>query len=236
MIEDDPAVAKGLEYALQGEGFSVSWAATANGGAEQVESWDPHLIVLDIRLPDMSGFDLCRLLRSEGRMQPILVLTARDEEIDKVLGFELGADDYVVKPYQVRELISRIRALLRRTYGDLSSGGERSRQRSLRFGDVVIDPELMTATKTGARVYLTPTEFRLLRYLLENPDRPVTRGQLIEAVWGYQADVGYDRTVDVHVRHLREKLEDEPAKPVWLQTVRGHGYKFSSHHEAGPTS
>jgi DNA-binding response OmpR family regulator len=140
-----------------------------------------------------------------------------------VLGLELGADDYVVKPYSLRELISRIRALLRRAYGELAAASVGDR---LRFGEVEVDLERLQVTRQGELVDLTPTEFRLLRYLVSNPDRPFSRGQLIEAIWGYASDIGSDRTVDVHVRHLREKLEDDPANPRWLVTVRGVGYKF----------
>jgi DNA-binding response OmpR family regulator len=179
--------------------------------------------VLDIRLPDISGFDVCRQLRAERMLQPILMLTARDEELDKVLGLELGADDYVVKPYSLRELISRIRAHLRRAYGELAAG---SKGGVLRFGEVEVDMERLQATRQGKPVDLTPTEFRLLRYLVSNPERPCSRDELIEAVWGYASDVGSERTVDVHIRHLREKLEDDPANPHWLVTVRGVGYKF----------
>jgi DNA-binding response OmpR family regulator len=223
IVEDEPAVARGLEYGLAREGFKVSWAETGQRALDLARGEDPHLILLDIRLPDISGFDVCRQLRSEGMRQPILMLTARDEELDKVLGLELGADDYVVKPYSLRELISRIRALLRRAYGDLSavSVGDRTR-----FGDVELDLERLRVTRAGQQVDLTPTEFRLLRYLVAHPDRPFGRDALIEAVWGYESDVGSDRTVDVHVRHLREKLEEDPANPRWLVTVRGVGYKF----------
>jgi DNA-binding response OmpR family regulator len=223
IVEDEPAVARGLEYGLTREGFSVSWAATGQRALDLARSGDPHLILLDIRLPDISGFDVCRQLRSEGMRQPILMLTARDEELDKVLGLELGADDYVVKPYSLRELISRIRALLRRAYGELStvSVGDR-----IRFGNVELDLERLRVIRAGQLVDLTPTEFRLLRYLVTHPDRPFSREMLIEAVWGYESDVGSDRTVDVHMRHLREKLEEDPANPRWLVTVRGIGYKF----------
>ena len=224
LIEDDPAVAKGLSFALEQEGYAVSWAEDGAAGHRLVANRSPHLIILDIRLPDTSGFDLCRRLRQEGFRQPILMLTARDEEVDKVLGFELGADDYVVKPYQLRELLSRIRALLRRAYGELS---RRSSNEKITFDDVTIDLELLQVYRDGRIVYLTPTEFRLLRYLISNPDRPVTRDQILEAVWGYHAEVGYDRTVDVHMRHLREKLERDPTHPRRLITVRGHGYKFA---------
>jgi DNA-binding response OmpR family regulator len=223
IVEDDRAVARGLEYGLADEGFEVLWAETGQQALDLARERDPHLILLDIRLPDISGFDVCRQLRSEGKRQPILVLTALDEDLDKVLGLELGADDYVVKPYSLRVLVSRIRALLRRAYGELAavSAGDR-----LRFGDVEVDMERLLVARQGKLVDLTPTEFRLLRYLVSNPNRPFSRDELIEAVWGYASDVGSDRTVDVHVRHLRQKLEDDPANPRWIITVRGVGYKF----------
>lgn len=225
VIEDSASVARGLEYGLGKEDFAVRCARDGAGGLDLFRTWNPRLLILDIRLPDMSGFDVCRAIRGEGRREPILMLTARDEEMDKVLGLELGADDYVVKPYQLRELVSRVRALLRRAYGELaaSAGSER-----ISFGDLVIDPDLMAVERGGRRVNLTPTEFRLLRYLAERPERLLSRAQIIEAVWGYTADIGYDRTVDVHVRRLREKIEDDPGSPRWIQTVRGFGYRFAS--------
>ncbi len=224
IVEDERAVARGLTYALQAEGFQVSWAESAQRAFDLVAQGDPHLIVLDLRLPDMTGFDVCRRLRSQGRRQPILMLTARDDELDKVLGLELGADDYVVKPYKLHELIARIRALLRRAYGELASTSPGAR---LRFGDIELDLERLLVTRGGQPVDLTPIEFRLLRYLVSNSERPVTREALIEAVWGYEGDLGSDRTIDVHMRHLRAKLEDDPAHPRWLLTVRGLGYKWT---------
>ena len=223
IVEDERAVARGLQYGLEMEGFQVLWAETGQAALDLTRSQQPDLILLDIRLPDISGFDVCRQLRVEGARMPILMLTARDEAIDKVLGLELGADDYVVKPYDLRELIARIRALLRRAYGELSEANLGMR---ITFGTVEIDLEQLRVSRAGEPVFLTPTEFRLLRYLVENARRPVSRGTLIEAVWGYASDIGSDRTVDVHIRHLREKLEDDPANPRWIQTVRGAGYKF----------
>jgi DNA-binding response OmpR family regulator len=225
IVEDERAVARGLEYGLQSEGFVVLLAETGRQALHLARGTDPHLILLDLRLPDISGFDVCRQLRAEGKRMPILMLTARDEEVDKVLGLELGADDYVVKPYSLRELVSRIRALLRRAYGDLAAAVEGGR---IIFGEVELDLERLLVYRLGRLVYLTPTEFRLLRYLITHPDRPFSREDLIEAVWGYDSSVGSLRTVDVHVRHLRAKLEVDPALPRWLVTVRGVGYKFAS--------
>jgi DNA-binding response OmpR family regulator len=223
IVEDERAVARGLEYALTSEGFSVMVAETGQRALELANRQDYHLILLDLRLPNLSGFDVCRQLRAEGRRMPILMLTARDEELDKVLGLELGADDYVVKPYSLRELLSRIRALLRRAYGDLATAAEHER---VAFDGIVVDLERLQVFRGGCLVDLTPTEFRLLRYLVTNPDRPLSRDALIEAVWGYDSSIGTGRTVDVHIRHLREKLEDDPSHPRWLVTVRGIGYKF----------
>ena len=151
------------------------------------------------------------------------MLTARDEEVDKILGLELGADDYVVKPYSLREVVSRIRALLRRAYGELALN---SGPATIAFGPIEIDLERMWVRRNGDPVDLTPTEFRLLRQLVANADRPISREALIEAVWGYDGELGNDRTIDVHMRHLRQKLEDDPGNPRYLLTVRGIGYKF----------
>ncbi|UCC62747.1 MAG: response regulator transcription factor [Anaerolineae bacterium] len=223
IVEDERAVARGLEYGLQNEGFTVLWAQTGQQALDMARTQDPHLILLDIRLPDLGGFDVCRHIRAEGRRMPILMLTARDDEVDKVLGLELGADDYVVKPYSLRELISRVRALLRRAYGELATPAIEGR---LTFGDVQVDLGRLQVFRRGQPVDLTPTEFRLLSYLLAHPNRPLSREAIIEAVWGYDSVIGYERTVDVHIRHLREKLEDDPSDPRWLVTVRGVGYQF----------
>jgi DNA-binding response OmpR family regulator len=225
VVEDDRAVARGLEYGLQSEGFVVLRAETGHAALELARREPVQLILLDVRLPDISGFDVCRQLRADGRRQPILMLTARDEEVDKVLGLELGADDYVVKPYSLRELVSRIRALLRRAYGELAATGPGAETRMV-FGDTEVDFERFQVSRQGRVVDLTPTEFRLLRYLVLQANRPVSRDELIEAVWGYDSSIGNDRTVDVHMRHLRTKLEEDPANPRWLVTVRGVGYKF----------
>jgi DNA-binding response OmpR family regulator len=223
IVEDERAVARGLEYGFKREGYAVLLAETGRQALERARSDDPHLILLDIRLPDTSGFDVCRQLRAEGRRMPILMLTARDEEVDKVLGLELGADDYVVKPYSLRELLSRVRALLRRAYGDLAPGPMGGRAV---FGEIELDRERLQVKRAGRLVDLTPTEFRLLSHLVEHAGRPISREALIEAVWGYDSAIGSGRTVDVHIRHLRKKLEDDPAAPRWLLTIRGIGYKF----------
>lgn len=223
VVEDERAVARGLIYGLREEGFTVEWAETGKAALAMTDQIGPNLIVLDLRLPDITGLDVCRRLRQAGKRQPILMLTARDEEMDKVLGLELGADDYVVKPYSLRELISRIRALLRRSYGELAAPAMPS---TVSFGAITVDFERLLVTRGEQVVELTPIELRLLRVLVLRPARPCTREQLVEAVWGYTDEVSSDRTVDVHMRHLRQKLEDDPAQPRWLVTVRGAGYKF----------
>ncbi len=176
IVEDEPAVARGLEYGLSREGFEVLWAETGQAALDLARTRDPHLILLDIRLPDISGFDVCRQLRAEGQRQPILMLTARDEELDKVLGLELGADDYVVKPYSLRELISRIRALLRRAYGELAVTAPGNR---LRFGDIELDLERLQATRDGELVEASSTAFKTLAqgkgidFAIEKPALPL---------------------------------------------------------------
>ncbi len=228
-------MARGLQYGLKAEGFTVLVAGTGAKALEMVRGGKgrsaPQLMLLDIRLPDMSGFDVCKALREEGRALPILMVTARDEEVDKVLGLELGADDYIVKPFSFRELLSRVRAALRRAYGELAApaGGVR-----VSFGDVVVDLQRMRAEKAGQNVLLTPTDYRLLRHLVTHPDQVFSRDSLLEIVWGYDSGVDSQRTVDVHVRHLREKLEGDPAIPRWLLTVRGAGYMFTQRTEGRP--
>jgi two-component system alkaline phosphatase synthesis response regulator PhoP len=223
IVEDEQAVVRSLEYLLAEEGFQILSADTGERALDLARTRGPQLILLDIRLPGMSGFDVCRELRAEGKRMPIVMLTARDDEIDKVLGLELGADDYIVKPYQLHELLARIRALLRRAYGELAQASDGER---LQFGDMVIDLETLQVSRDGQVIFLTPTEFRLLRYLVSHPNRPFSREMLIEAIWGYEETIGDERTVDVHIRHLREKLEDNPTEPRYLLTVRGVGYKF----------
>jgi len=223
VVEDEASVANGLIFALQQEGFRVLWAQTGREALDLARREHPHLFLLDIRLPDTSGYDICRTLRQEGRQQPILMVTARDEEMDRVLGLELGADDYVVKPYSLRELVARVRAHLRRTYGHLAGSGEPARYT---FGSVEIDPQRVEVRLAGQPVPLTPTEFRLLLFLASNPGPVFSRSELIEKVWGYDSSIGSDRTVDVHILHLRQKIEEDPEKPRHLLTVRGAGYRF----------
>lgn len=223
LVEDSDAVALGLRYALEKESFRVVWAATAAEARRQLETAAPDLIILDIRLPDGSGFDLCREFRTAGVRQPILMLTARDEVIDKVIGLELGADDYMTKPFELRELIARLRALLRRSYGPLAEGA----QTRLNLGDLSIDLAGQRVSRGTQEIHLTATEFKLLAFLAQHPGRAFDRETLIEKVWGYDEFVGDARTVDVHIRNLRQKIEPDPSRPHLIQTVRGAGYKLT---------
>jgi DNA-binding response OmpR family regulator len=222
LIEDDAAVARSLQDGLERDGYAVTWKASGQEGVQAACEQAPHLIILDVRLPDRSGFDVCRQLRQLGLRQPILMLTVQQDEMDKVLGLEMGADDYVTKPFKLRELLSRIRALLRRAYGELSAAGADM----LYAGDLVIDRGRGQVARGPRLLNLTPTEFRLLVYLAQNPGQALSRAQILDAVWGYAADVESERTVNVHIRRLREKVELDPSRPALILTVPGIGYRL----------
>jgi DNA-binding response OmpR family regulator len=224
VVEDDPAVAASLVEGIGGAGYQVHREATATGAVAHARAHPPHLVVLDVRLPDGSGFDVCRDLRQSGLRSPILMLTVQGDEIDQVLGLEMGADDYVTKPYRLRELLARIRALLRRAYGELSSG----EADVLYAGDLVIDRTSAQVTRGGRRIDLTPTEFKLLAFLAQHAGQVFSRGQLLQNVWGYSADLFDERTVNVHVRRLRTKIEIDPAEPMIVLTVPGLGYRLAT--------
>jgi len=223
LIEDDPAVGKSLRTGLEQEGYQVAWKETGAEGIDHARRRNPHLIILDVRLPDLTGFDVCRQLRQSGLRQPILMLTARSEEVDKVLGLEMGADDYVTKPFGLRELISRIRAQLRRAYGELAATGADV----LYAGDLVIDRTQVQVRRGERIIDLTPTEFRLLDYLARHPGQALSRAQILDAVWGYETDVESEQAVSVYIRRLREKVELDPSHPTLILTVLGVGYKLT---------
>ncbi len=225
LIEDDSAVALSLRDGLEREGYFVEWKTTAAAGMTAARENSPQLLLLDIRLPDRSGFDLCRELRQAGLRQPILMLTAQRDELDKVLGLELGADDYITKPFSLRELLSRIRAQLRRAYGDLSGAANPN---LLTLGDWVIDRDRGQVLRENEPLNLTPTEFRLLLYLAQHAGQALTRAQILDAVWGYAADVESEKIVNVHIRRLREKIEPDPSRPTLILTVPGIGYRLSN--------
>ena len=224
IVEDEENLAEALRYNMEREGYSV---AVANDGAKAlscVRDSRPDLIVLDIMLPVLDGFEVCRILRKDTPV-PILMLTAKDDVIDRVLGLELGADDYLTKPFSMRELTARIRAILRRTQtagGQADTGGEDEVHTS---EDLRIDLGSHTVTLAGSVVQMRPREFDLLALLVANKGRVQTRNQILDSLWG-TGYVGDTRTVDVHVRWLREKIEPDPGKPVRIVTVRGVGYRF----------
>jgi DNA-binding response OmpR family regulator len=224
IIEDDPVVARSLQAGLSREGFVVTWKPTGAEGVEYAQKASPQLVLLDIRLPDGSGFDFCRQLRQMGLRQPVIVLTARYDEMDKVLGLELGADDYVTKPFSLRELVSRIRAQLRRAYGDYAV----AESASMVVGDLVLDQATGQARRGDQIIGLTPIEFRLLTHLARHRGQTLTRTQIVEAVWGYAPDLESEKSIKVHIRHLREKIEHNPSHPKLLLTVPGIGYRLVS--------
>lgn len=224
IIEDEESLAEPLAYLLQKEGFDTLLAADGPSALEQFNDDHVDLVLLDLMLPGMSGTDVCRKLRAESDV-PIIMVTARDSEIDKVVGLELGADDYVTKPYSTRELIARIRAVLRR--GPEVDEVEESGGQILEGGRVRMDVDRHTVLVDGQPVAMPLKEFDLLEYLMRNAGRVLTRAQLIDRIWG--ADyVGDTKTLDVHVKRLRTKIEQEPSRPQQLITVRGLGYKFEA--------
>jgi DNA-binding response OmpR family regulator len=223
LIEDDPAVARSLQEGLEREGFAVTWKDTGAGGVEHARRNDPGLIILDLRLPGGSGFDFCQQIRQLGLHQPILMLTVQREELDRVLGLEVGADDYLTKPFSLRELLARIRAQLRRAYGKYSTA-----QTDLLFvRDLTIDLAGGQARRDDTPLPLTPTEFRLLAYLARHRGQALSRAQIIEAVWGFSSDPDSERAINVHIRRLREKIEPDPSRPTIILTVPGIGYRLA---------
>ncbi|TCW25025.1 response regulator transcription factor [Dietzia cinnamea] len=224
IVEDEDSLADPLAFLLRKEGFEVDVAGDGPTALESFESEGADIVLLDLMLPGMSGTDVCKRLRMTSSV-PVIMVTARDSEIDKVVGLELGADDYVTKPYSARELIARIRAVLRR--GAESEAEPVEEIGVLESGPVRMDIERHTVMVRGAAVTLPLKEFDLLEYLLRNSGRVLTRGQLIDRVWGSDY-VGDTKTLDVHVKRLRSKIETDPRKPVHLVTVRGLGYKFEA--------
>jgi two-component system alkaline phosphatase synthesis response regulator PhoP len=220
VVEDDEAMAVALHDGFAYEGYEVALARDGEQGLRMAHDGSPDLMILDVMLPKMTGLEVCRQLRGEGSQLPIIMLTARGQEIDKVLGLKLGADDYVTKPFSFMELMARVEAVLRRTQpGGLAQRAEH------RFGDVVVDLDRHQASKGGDELELTPREFRLLGYLLEHRGEVVSREQLLDAVWGYDT-IPFTRTVDTHIAKLRKKIEDDPSDPQHIITVHRLGYKF----------
>jgi len=228
LVEDERSIAEGLKISLEAEGFQVAWA---KDGTEALGTWErtrPDLIVLDLMLPGVSGTEVCRTIRARSDV-PIIMLTARDTEVDRVVGLEIGADDYLTKPFSTRELIARIRAILRRApIGGMPTAVE---ELPIEANGVRVDRSRHEVTVDGRQVELPPKEFELLAVLVEYAGRVLTRDQLIDEVWG--ADyVGDTKTLDVHIRRLRGRIETDPTDPHRIRTVRGVGYRFADRADA----
>ena len=227
VVDDEPMVTEVVGRYLQREGFEFALAGDGEEGLRLAEEWSPDLVVLDLMLPKLDGLEVCRALRRDSRV-PIIMLTAKGEEVDRILGLELGADDYVVKPFSPGELMARIKAVLRRV---ASGAGPPTDGETLGFADLRINPKTRVVEIRGQRVSLTAKEFDLLYFLASSPGQVFTRDQLMNHVWDF-AYAGDASTVTVHVRRVREKIEADPERPRYLKTVWGVGYKFEAEHGA----
>jgi len=220
IVDDNPKIVELVRLYLEKDGYRVFVAYDGLEALEVARQKQPDLIVLDLLLPGMDGLDVCRILRAESEV-PIIMLTAKSTEEDKLVGLELGADDYLTKPFSPRELVARIRAVLRRVGKEAAQGPA-----ELRFADLLIDRRSHEVQVRGEPVHLTPTEFRLLEVLAREPGRAFTRLELLDRVFGYDFE-GFERTVDVHIKNLRKKIEPDPKEPTHIKTVYGVGYKFN---------
>jgi two-component system alkaline phosphatase synthesis response regulator PhoP len=219
IVEDEPAMVAGLRDNFEYEGYEVISAEDGVSGLERILADDPDLVVLDVMMPRMSGLEVCKQVKARRPTIPIIMLTARGQEIDKVVGLELGADDYVTKPFSIRELMARIKAVLRRV------PPQEPAPDIFRFGDVEVDVRGNEVRRGGSIVELSAKEFALLAYFIAHPGEMLSRDRLLEAVWGYQ-NYPNTRTVDTHIVHLRQKVEPDPEQPRFIVTVHGSGYKF----------
>ena len=227
IVEDEKNIVDILRFNLQREGYQTVEAYDGEDGLNKARSTDPDLILLDVMLPKMNGFDVCRTLRDEGRNVPVIILTAREEEADKVLGLEIGADDYITKPFSMRELLARVSANIRRTAMVAAAASAASSNAMPVAGDLSINTDSHQVFRGGQAIDLTQREYELLTFLASHPNKVYSRVDLMEQVWNY-GYVGDDvRTVDVTVRRLREKIEADPANPVYILTRRGAGYYFA---------
>lgn len=221
LVEDDPILSETLRYNLEREGYAVINAADGVIGLERARRDQPDMVILDVMLPRLDGFSVCRILRQESEV-PILILTARQDEIDRIAGLELGADDYVAKPFSLGELLARVRAIMRRSERRISVMRE-----VLDAGSIRVDTGSRRAWRDDVELNLSQKEFDLLACLMRNRGMALSRDMLLERVWGYDF-LGDSRTVDVHIRWLREKVEPDPSKPIYIHTVRGIGYRFEA--------
>jgi two-component system, OmpR family, response regulator RegX3 len=224
VVEDEASFVEALQIGLSREGFRVEVAGDGVQALERFKQVKPDVVLLDVMLPRVSGLDVCRQIRAQSSV-PIIMVTAKSGEIDTVVGLEVGADDYVTKPYRIRELVARIRALLRRASGDSVDEVEPAATSTLRVGDVTLDPEAHRLTVRGTEVAVPLKEFELLHLLLANAGRVLTREVLIDRVWGSDY-VGDTKTLDVHIKRLRSKVEVDPSAPTRIVTIRGLGYKY----------
>jgi two-component system phosphate regulon response regulator PhoB len=226
IIEDEAELASLLEYNLTRQGMQTRVIGGSKGAIEQLVAWKPDLVILDVMLPDGDGFELCRQMRRNTTLArtPVLFLTARSDEVDRVLGLEIGGDDYVTKPFSPRELLARVKAHLRRAEQEEAPD---SAEEALSVGPFTLDRGARRISLKGDELALTSTEYRLLEFFLTHPGRAYNREQLLDEVWGQQNYVSA-RTVDVHVRRLRERIEEQPDEPHYLTTVRGFGYRFEA--------
>ncbi|TPR39132.1 DNA-binding response regulator [Apilactobacillus micheneri] len=222
VVDDEKPITDIEKFNLEKEGYDVSVAYDGEEAIQKVEDENPDLIILDLMLPKVDGLEVAREVRKNYDM-PIIMVTAKDSELDKVLGLELGADDYVTKPFSNRELVARVKANLRRQSSNDNAQAKDDENKDIKIGDLVIHPEAYTVSKRGENIELTHREFELLHYLAQHIGQVMTREHLLQTVWGYDY-FGDVRTVDVTVRRLREKIEDSPSHPIWLITRRGVGY------------
>jgi len=228
LVEDDPDIASLLDLHLSDEGYDVDIVTEGNEGLERALSEEYALVILDIMLPGMDGFDICREIRAEKRSLPILMLTAKTEEVDKVLGLELGADDYITKPFSIREVLARVKAIFRRIEYDQEAA--RQPEQQITIADLVVDPEKRKVMLRGNTLELTNKEFDLLLLFVQHPGKAYSRQELLDEVWGYQYS-GYSHTVNTHINRLRNKIEDDPSDPHYVKTVWGVGYRFAEPEE-----
>ena len=224
VVDDEPVFIEALTISLEREGFGVIAAADGPAALKAISEKDPDLILLDVMLPGMSGIDVCREIRKSSSV-PVIMVTAKGEEIDAVVGLEVGADDYITKPYRLRELIARIRAILRRSESSPKEDETTSNPEVLLEGAVRLDLERHELSVDGELVSLALREFELLSYLMENSGRVVTRESLMQKVWGWDY-IGDTKTIDVHVKRLRSKIESDPSAPLRISTIRGVGYRY----------
>lgn len=223
VVEDNQDLVNLLEINLRDEGYEVSIAMDGVAGIEKFKSDDPSLILLDVMLPKKDGFDVCKEIRSINKQVPILMLTAKSEEVDKVLGLEIGADDYMTKPFSIRELLARVKAILRRAHQSSENGNQKTK---LKFKDLVMDPEKRRVQLAGESIELTSKEYDLLLLFFSNPGKAYSREELLNDVWGYSYE-GYSHTVNSHINRLRSKIEKNPSEPEYIKTVWGVGYRFA---------